>query len=85
MSFIVISLKKNLFTILFLSFLICLVLFSSSNLEAAKNGLSLWASSVLPTLFPFFIATELLYRTNFVNILGKFFSKFMKPLFNVPR
>jgi sporulation integral membrane protein YlbJ len=39
---------------------------------------------VLPTLFPFFIATELLCKTNFVQILGKIFNKFMKPIFNVP-
>lgn len=85
MKLIIISLKKNFFTILFSFFAICLILFSSSNLEAAKNGLILWSSSVLPSLFPFFIATELLYRTNFVNILGKFLTKFMRPVFNVPR
>jgi len=84
MNCIVISLKKNFFTILFLLFTASLILFSSSNLEAAKTGLLLWSSSVLPSLFPFFIATELLYRTNFVNILGKFLTKFMRPIFNVP-
>lgn len=84
MNCIVISLKKNFFTILFLLFTTSLILFSSSNLEAAKSGLILWSSSVLPSLFPFFIATELLYRTNFVNILGKFLTKFMRPIFNVP-
>lgn len=84
MNCIVISLKKNFFTILFLLFTTSLILFSSSNLEAAKAGLILWSSSVLPSLFPFFIATELLYRTNFVNILGKFLTKFMRPIFNVP-
>lgn len=84
MRFFVISLKKNFFTIVFVLFTVCLLLFSSSNLEAAKNGLMLWANSVLPTLFPFYIATELLYKSNFVNILGKFFTKFMRPLFNIP-
>lgn len=47
-------------------------------------GLSLWANSVVPTLLPFFIATELLSYTNIIDILGKYLSKFMKPLFNVP-
>lgn len=84
MKYIVISLKKNFFTILFLLFTTFLIMFSSSNLDAAKQGLILWSSSVLPSLFPFFIATELLYRTNFVNILGKLFTKFMRPIFNVP-
>lgn len=84
MRFIVISIKKYFFTVLFLLFTLSLILFSTSNLNAAQNGLKLWANSVLPTLFPFFIATELLCKTNFVQILGKFLNKFMKPVFNVP-
>ena len=84
MHFFVISVKKYFFTILFLLFTITLILFSASNLDAARNGLYLWASSVVPTLLPFFIATELLCKTNFIQILGKYLNKFMKPLFNVP-
>ena len=84
MRFFVISLKKYFFTILFFGFTLCLILFSESNLEAAKNGLKLWANSVVPTLFPFFVATELLCKTNFIQLLGKLFNKFMKPVFNVP-
>ncbi len=84
MRFIVISIKKYFFTVLFLTFTLSLILFSASNLQAAQNGLKLWANSVLPTLFPFFIATELLCKTNFIQILGKFLNKFMKPVFNVP-
>ena len=84
MKFLILNLKKNFFTLIFGVFLICLILFSNSNLEAAKTGLSLWATSVVPSLLPFFIGTELLYRTNFVNLLGKLFTKFMRPIFNIP-
>ncbi len=84
MNFFVISIKKYFFTILFLLFTISLLLFSNNNLLAAQNGLALWATKVLPSLFPFFIATELLCQTNFTYILGKFLNKFMKPIFNVP-
>ncbi len=84
MRFIVISIKKYFFTVIFLLFTLSLILFSVPNLTAAQNGLKLWANSVLPTLFPFFIATELLCKTNFIEILGKFLNKFMKPVFNVP-
>ena len=84
MRFIVISIRKYFFTVLFLLFTLSLILFSSANLEAAQNGLKLWANSVVPTLFPFFIATELLCRTNFIHILGKFLNRFMKPVFGVP-
>ena len=78
------SIKKNFFNIIFIIFTILLVLFSSSNLSAAKNGLALWANNIIPALFPFFIATELLSHTNVINILGKFLNKFMRPIFNVP-
>lgn len=84
MNFLVISLKKYLFTTIIVLFTICLILFSTTNLDAARNGLALFVTSVLPTLFPFFVATELLLKSNLINILGKLLNKFIKPLFNVP-
>ena len=84
MRFFVISIRKYFFTILFLFFALSLLLFSNSNFTAAKNGLLLWANSIVPTLLPFFIATELLCKTNFIQILGKLLNRFMKPIFNVP-
>lgn len=79
----VIKIKNYIFPALFTLFTVFLVVFSSSNLSAAKTGLNLWASSVLPSLFPFFVATELLSKTEIPHILGKFLNVFMKPLFNV--
>ncbi len=61
-----------------------LLIFSNNNLSSAKTGLSLWANSVVPSLLPFFIATELLKYTNIIPYLGKLLNKFMKPIFNVP-
>lgn len=77
--------KKNLLTFLFTLFLIFLVIFSQANLFAAKNGLELWSKNVVPSLFPFYIATELLNYTNIPYYLGKLTNRFMRPLFNVPR
>lgn len=76
--------KKNLLTTIFTLFLILLVIFSKTNLFAAQNGLTLWAKNVIPSLFPFFIATELLNYTNLPYYLGKLTNKFMRPLFNIP-
>ena len=64
-----IKLKQNLLPLLFLTFTFCLLIFSKSNLPAVKSGLALWANSVIPSLFPFFVATELLMHTHIVNIL----------------
>lgn len=76
--------KKHILSIIFLSFTLCLVIFSNSNLIAAKNGLKLWAQNVVPALFPFFVATELLSYTNVAEKLSCICAKFMTPLFKVP-
>ena len=82
-NFYVLKLKRNFFTLLFLFFTFCLLIFSKSNLPAIKSGLQLWTNSVIPSLFPFFVATELLMHTNIINHLGILLNKFMRPLFNV--
>lgn len=84
MKFVFLSLKKNILPFLFFLIAICLVTFSKTNLVAAKNGLILWANSVVPSLFPFFVITELLSHTNFIYYVGKAFDRVMRPLFNVP-
>ncbi len=83
-NFIFISLKDNGLTILFVLFAIGLVVFSRQNLEASKEGLSLWVTSVVPALLPFFIACELLSHTTIIDYLGKKLKFIMKPIFNVP-
>lgn len=82
--FIFLSLKRNILPFIFCLFTIFLVIFSKENLSAAKSGLLLWANNVIPSLFPFFIATELLGYTNIVSKLGKLLNPIMRPIFNVP-
>ena len=68
---------------LFLGFTFCLLIFSKSNLPAVKSGLLLWTNSVVPSLFPFFVATELLMHTNLVSFFGNCLNRYMKPIFNI--
>ena len=77
-------LNKYFLTIIFSLFLFCLVLFSTETLQATQNGIFFFFFNVVPSLFPFFIATELLNYTNLPYFLGKLTNKLMKPLFNVP-
>ena len=81
--FYIFKLKQLILPFILICFTICLVIFSKTNLSAAKNGLVLWANSIVPSLFPFFVATELLSHTNFTYYLGRILNRFMKPLFNV--
>ena len=82
-NFTVLKIKRNFLSLLFLFFTISILIFSKTNLPAIKSGLSLWANSVIPSLFPFFVATELLIHTNLFYKLGNYFNIFMKPLFNI--
>ena len=82
-NFIVLKLKRNFISLLFLLFTLSILIFSNSNLAAVKSGISLWATSVVPSLFPFFVATELLMHTNIVYHIGNILNRFMKPLFNI--
>lgn len=79
----IIKLKQVIIPFILIMFTGSLVIFSNSNLSAAKSGLVLWANSIVPSLFPFFVATELLSHTNFAYYLGKILNRFMKPIFNI--
>lgn len=76
--------KRNAFTFLCLLFMISLLLFSHTCMVSVQNGLTLWGNHVVPTLFPFLIATDLLSQTNFPDAMSKLFAKIMPPLFHVP-
>ena len=81
--FYVVKIKRNFLAIVFLCFTFGLLIFSKTNLPAVKSGLALWANSVVPSLFPFFVATELLMHTNIISQLGTLLNRYMKPIFNV--
>jgi len=65
-------------------FIISLIIFSGTAVEAAKKGLNLWFNIVFPSLFPFFVASELLNGTGFIRAVGTLLEPVMRPLFNVP-
>ena len=76
--------KKNTIPTIILLFTASLVIFSKTNIESAKYGIKLWANYVVPSLLPFFIATELLGYTNIFYYLGKLLNRIINPIFNVP-
>ena len=78
-----IKFKKSLIPFSFVLFTLSLIVFSFSNLTAAKNGLILWTTSIVPSLFPFLVATDLLSNTQIPYLLGNLFSFIIKPIFNV--
>ena len=81
--FFLFKLKRNTISIFLLLFMVCLVLFSKNNMQAAKTSLKLWANSIVPSFLPFFIATECLSKTNMPYVFARIFNPIMNPLFNV--
>ncbi len=78
------SLKRNFFALILIVFTFCLFIFSKSNLDSARNSLILWAKFVVPSLFPFFVLSELMSHTNIISILGRLLTPIIRPLFKVP-
>lgn len=60
------------------------IIFPTEILQASKRGLEMWATSVFPSLLPFFIIAELLIAFGVVHFIGVLLEPLMRPLFNVP-
>jgi sporulation integral membrane protein YlbJ len=52
--------------------------------QGASTGLNLWWNIVFPSLFPFFVVSEILLGLGIVNFMGVLLEPIMRPLFNVP-
>lgn len=65
-------------------FVLCLLIFSKTAVSAASRGLQLWFDIVFPSLFPFFVASEILNATGFARAAGILLEPVMRPVFNVP-
>ena len=74
---------KRFFSVVLLSgTMLLFLLFPSSSLQGAKNGLLLWFHQVLPSLLPFFILTKLLVSLGLHRTLGKLLYPLLHPLFS---
>lgn len=80
----VVYVKKLMLPAVCLLFIASLIIFSKAAVNAAAKGLDLWLKIVFPSLFPFFVASELLNGTGFIRAMGVLLEPVMRPLFNVP-
>lgn len=64
-----------------LLFLVCLLLFPSSALSGAKNGLLLWFNQVLPSLLPFLILSTLFLSTGLSDSIARRLAPILSPVF----
>lgn len=64
-------------------FAFLIILFPLPSFEGAKDGLLLWFNTVLPTLLPFMIISNLIINTGIANILGKFLYPIFRGFFRL--
>jgi len=51
--------------------------------NSINYGLNIWVNNLIPTLFPFFIISDILINYNFTDYIPTFFKKMCKYLFNI--
>jgi len=76
--------KRYLYPAICIIFIALLIIYPQTALSSSLKGVKLWLEIVLPSLFPFFVAAEILGETGFIRAMGKVFEPVMRPLFNVP-
>ncbi len=75
---------KNKIILLLISILIgYLFLYSEKSIHAGREAIAIFANSVLPSLFPFFVLSGILLEMGIVEKLSIIFAPLMKTLFKV--
>lgn len=64
--------------------LVLTCVYPAETIQAALRGLSIWWDVLFPSLFPFFVLSELLLSFGVVHFIGKLLDFFMRPLFRLP-
>ncbi|MCX7885015.1 MAG: hypothetical protein N2448_08320 [Caloramator sp.] len=63
-------------------FLILLIFYPKASINGAKEGINLWMFTVVPSLLPFFVISDMLMSFKFPENIAKLFSPIIKKLFN---
>lgn len=74
--------KKLILTFLLLLVIVSIVINPMDYINEAFNGITIWATLLLPSLFPFFFFTRLFTSLNLTSEISKVFGKITKKLFN---
>ncbi|MNJ38502.1 Sporulation integral membrane protein YlbJ [compost metagenome] len=58
--------------------------YPKSSWDAGVVGLAIWWDVLFPSLFPFFVISELMLGFGIVHFIGKLLDPLMRPLFRIP-
>lgn len=75
---------KKIFTLSILVYIILnMVIMPEVSISSAQKAIRLCLNVVIPSLFPFFVASSLFISLGYASYFSRFFSGIMKPIFNV--
>lgn len=63
--------------------LAALVMFPSEAVSSAKDGLELCMNVIIPSLFPFFVLSNMIVELGLIRYIGRLLEGLMRPVFNV--
>ena len=72
-----------IFTLLF--FFILIFIYSKDVAESITFSISLWKDNLLPSLFPFFLISDLLLEYGFIDLISNTLGKYMTTIFGLPK
>lgn len=78
------KLKTAIFALTVTFIGLSIIISPKDSVQAALNGLKIWGNNVFPSLFPFFVVSEIMIGLGVVNFIGVLLEPFMRPLFRVP-
>lgn len=75
--------KNFFYCLLLLVFFVLILSFPNQTFIGASNGLLLWFQTILPTLLPFIILSNLLVNTGSIHYITKLFGPLISRLFHI--
>lgn len=75
------QIKKIVLILIILLLLLQILIYSSDVIKSVRFAFDIWKNNVFPSLFPFFVLSEILIKLGFVEMTGNLFKPVMKFLF----
>ncbi len=76
--------KTGLYSLFAFIFVISLINYPETALNSSLRSINIWWNVVFPSLFPFFIVSELLIGFGVVHFMSVLLEPLMRPVFNLP-
>jgi len=79
------NLSSNLMICLLVTITIMIFFCSDVVMESVSFSISIWKDNLFPSLFPFFVVSNLLLEYGFIEKISFYFGKFMPKFFHLPK